>query len=418
MNEPAAEWVPLDRIRPWKDNPRKNDGAPVEKVAQSIRRFGFGAPILARTNGEIIAGHTRWKAAKDLGLERVPVRFLELDPADAHLLAVADNRIGEEAEWDEDMLTAVLADLKAQGAALTDTGFDEKELEQLLADVGGGGGFDDAPEAEISRAEELREKWGTALGQRWRIPSLSVAGGEHALLCGDSTVEENVERVVAGTRAQCCWTDPPFGVGYVGKTEDALTIQNDKLTGDALRKFLAACFSAADAHALQPGAALYIAHPPGPNSLEFLLAAREVGWKHRQTLVWSKDSLVLGHSDYHFRHELILFGYTPGGGRRGRGAEGWYGDNAQTTVFDVPRPKASEEHPTMKPPELVAAMVRNSCPVGGLVFEPFSGSGTTLIACEGSQRLCRAIELDPKFVAVALERLSAMGLEPALDNAV
>lgn len=415
--ESAAEWVAIEALRPWKDNPRKNDGEPVRKVAESIQRFGFGAPILARReNGEIIAGHTRWKAAKKLGLDRVPVRYLDLDPADAHLLAVADNRVAAEATWDDAMLAAILADLKAQGHELEATGFDAAELDKLLADATGGPGAE-APEPEISRADELREKWGTEPGQRWLTPSRTAPGGCHVLLCGDSAAEADVARVMGAERAHAMWTDPPYGVAYVGKTKAALTIANDDLKGDALREFLVRCFSSAAKGALKEGSAVYVAHPAGALSLEFLLAFREVGWRLHQTLVWRKDSFVLGHADYHYAHEPILFGYVPGGGRRGRGGEGWYGDNAQSTVFEVPKPRSNDEHPTMKPVELVATMLRNSVPVGGIVYEPFSGSGTTLVAAEGAGRVGRGIEIDPKYVAVALERLSAMGLQPELDAA-
>jgi DNA modification methylase len=244
-----------------------------------------------------------------------------------------------------------------------------------------------------------------------------VPGGRHVLLCGDSAAEADVARVMGQDRANAMWTDPPYGVAYVGKTKAALTIANDNLKGDALREFLVRCFASAAKCALTEGSAVYVAHPAGALSLEFLLAFREVGWRLHQTLVWKKDSFVLGHADYHYAHEPILFGYVPGAGRRGRGGEGWYGDNAQSSVFEVPKPRSNDEHPTMKPVELVATMLRNSVPVGGIVYEPFSGSGTTLVAAEGAGRVGRGIEIDPKYVAVALERLSAMGLEPALDAA-
>jgi DNA modification methylase len=221
---------------------------------------------------------------------------------------------------------------------------------------------------------------------------------------------------MGSARAHAMWTDPPYGVAYVGKNKAALTIANDDLKGDALREFLVRGFSAAGRRALGDGAAVYVAHPAGALSLEFLLAFREVGWRLHQTLVWKKDSFVLGHADYHYAHEPILFGYVPGAGRRGRGGEGWYGDNAQSSVFEVPKPRSNEEHPTMKPVELVASMLRNSVPVGGIVYEPFSGSGTTLVAAESTGRIGHGIELDPKYVAVALERLSAMGLQPELDS--
>jgi ParB/RepB/Spo0J family partition protein len=408
----AAEWIPTSALRPWADNPRKNDDA-VAAVAASIRRFGFGAPILARrANHEIIAGHTRWKAAQQLGLDRVPVRFLELDPVDAHLLALADNRLTEEASWNDEMLAAVLADLKAHEADLAATGFSDAELAKLLSDAAAIPEASEPAEAEPSRADELRAKWGTEPGQLWTIESRSAPGKTHRLLCGDSTKAEDVARLMATERAECMWTDPPYGVAYVGKTKAKLTLANDRLTGARLFEFLCGAFVAADKHALAPGAALYVAHPAGALSLQFLLAFEHAGWRLHQTLVWVKDRMVLGHSDYHYSHEPVLFGYTPAPGRRGRGGEGWFGDNAQTSVFQVPRPKASEEHPTMKPPELVAAMVRNSTPTGGRIFEPFSGSGSTMAACESIGRVCTGIELDPKYVAVALERMHAMGLRP------
>jgi site-specific DNA-methyltransferase (adenine-specific) len=416
--ESAAEWVPLSALRPWKDNPRKNDGEPVRKVAASIRRFGFGAPILARrADGEIIAGHTRWKAAQELGLERVPVRFLDLDPADAHLLAVADNRLGEDASWDDEMLSAVLADLRAQERDLASTGFSDDEIAKLVADTlrGEGPVGVDPAEAELSRADELLKKWAVEAGQLWEIPSLSTAGKAHRILCGDSTRPEHVTRLMGGERASAMWSDPPYGVAYVGKTSAKLTIENDDLSASKLFDFLVAAFAVADEQALERGAAIYVAHPAGPKSTQFLLAFEHVGWKLVQTLVWVKDVMVLGHSDYHYKHEPILYGRAPGApGRRGRGGEGWYGDNAQTSVFEVARPRANVEHPTMKPVELVVAMLRNSAPVGGLVYEPFSGSGTTMAACESIGRVCRAVELDPKYVAVALERMSAVGLTPTL----
>ncbi|MGH7295573.1 MAG: DNA modification methylase [Polyangiaceae bacterium] len=407
--------MPTEALRPWATNPRKNDDA-VAAVVESIRRFGFGAPILARrANGEIIAGHTRWKAARQLGLDRVPVRFLDLDPVDAHLLALADNRLGEEAIWDDEMLSAVLADLKAHDADLAATGFSDKELAELLADAAAGGDAEDVPEPELSRADELQAKWGTEPGQLWTIESRAAPGKRHRLLCADSTRADDVERLMGADRAECMWTDPPYGVKYVGRTRAKLTLANDTLEGTKLFDFLCACFVAADKHALTEGAAVYVAHPAGALSLQFLLAFEHAGWRLHQTLVWVKDSMVLGHSDYHYAHEPLLYGYKRAkSGRRGRGGEGWYGDNAQTSVFEVARPKASEEHPTMKPVGLVAAMVRNSSPPGGLVYEPFSGSGSTMAASETSGRTCAAIEIDPKYVAVALERLSAMGLAPAL----
>ena len=262
----------------------------------------------------------------------------------------------------------------------------------------------EAPEPQIDKARQLQAKWKTKRGQVWEV-------GKCRLMCGDSTSDDI--RILMGTeRADCMWTDPPYGVSYVGKTKQKLTIDNDRAVG--LGAFLGKTFAKADAHALRPGSAIYIAHPSGALAAEFAAAFVGVGWRIHQTLVWVKDSMVLGHSDYHYRHEPILFGYKVGGGRRGRGGQGWYGSNSETSVFEVARPKASQEHPTMKPPSLVARMVANSCPVGGLVFDPFLGSGTTCVAAAKTGRVARCCEIDPGFMAVALERLSEMGLKPEL----
>lgn len=404
----AAVWVDPGVLKPWAKNPRKNDGKPVDEVAKSIERFGFAAPIIANKDGEVIAGHTRLKAAKKLGLTSVPVRYVDLPEKEAHALAVADNKLGELAEWDDDLLRAAIDEVED----VSGLGFDERSLARLIDE---GRPPAESGDVVIGRPHALQKKWGTVLGQRWRIPSRN-AKGEHVLVCGDSGDSNVVARLMGTERAHMMWTDPPYGVVYIGKTKDALTIENDDLKGDSLREFLVRCFSVATTAALIEGAAVYVAHPPGGLLIEFALAFRDVTWRLHQTLVWNKGTIVLGHSDYHYAHEPILFGYTPGGGRRGRGGVGWYGDDAQRSVFDVAKPQANEDHPTMKPIDLVAIMVRNSAPLGGLVYEPFNGSGTTLLAAETTGRIGRGIELDPKYVAVALERLTQIGLEPKLDT--
>ncbi len=413
VTEQAAEWVALGDLKPWAKNPRKNDRA-VAKVVESIRTFGFGAPILARReNREVIAGHTRLKAATVLGMDRVPVRFLDIDEAHAHALAVADNKLGELAAWDDALLGAALADIVSSSVDIKASGFAEHELMKLIA-------ADDAATADGAAALEsapakLQRKWRTAHGQIWEIPSLTVNGGGHRLVCGSSIEAADVAALMRDERADMMWTDPPYGVSYVGKTGDALEIENDKMSPAVLQSFLEACFRASP---LKPGAAWYISHPAGAICLQFRLAVDAVGWLYRQGLVWVKDSMVLGRSDYHYKHEPIIFGYTPGGaGRRGRGSAQWHGGNAETSVFDVDRPKVNELHPTMKPVELVARMVRNSAAPGAVVYEPFSGSGSTMIACESAGRICRAIELDPKYVAVALERMAELGCHGQLSEA-
>ncbi len=212
-------------------------------------------------------------------------------------------------------------------------------------------------------------------------------------------------RLVQSDRPVWLWSDPPFGVEYSGRTRDALTIDNDDAIGlpDLLRR----AFGLSD-EILSDGAPVYIVHPAGPLSLVFGRAFIEVGWHFHQSLVWLKDSLVLGRSDHHYRHETMLYGWKKGRERF------WYGGRDQDSVFEVARPKGSELHPTTKPVELVARCLRNSSRPGDIGYEPFSGSGTTLVAAEHTGRVCRAMEIDPRYVAVALERLSALGLAPTL----
>ena len=404
--EPAAEWVATEKLRPWAHNPRKNDQV-VERVADSIRRFGFGAPIIARkADGEVIAGHTRLKAAIRLGLPRVPVRYLDLDPADAHLLALADNKTSELADWDEAALGLVLEQLRAEDMdLLAGTGFSDAEIQRLIdgahANEGGATG-DDA--AALDRPSELQQKWSTAVGQHWEVPSKTVPGRVHRLACGDSTDREVVARLFDGAVASWMWTDPPYGVEYEGKTGDALKIRNDGAEG--LPALLAAAFANAD-RVLAEGAPIYIAHPAGPLAVEFGCAFLGAGWHLHQTLVWVKNAMVLGHSDYHYRHEPLLYGW-----KGSRSKRPWFGGRDKDSVLAFDRPAASEEHPTMKPIELIAHCLRSSSASGSLGYEPFGGSGSTLLAAEQLGRLCYGIELDPRYAAVILERLAALGLEP------
>jgi DNA modification methylase len=224
--------------------------------------------------------------------------------------------------------------------------------------------------------------------------------GQHRLLCGDSTEAADVERLMGGGLADCMWTDPPYGVDYVGKTADALTIKNDGPSD--IEAVVSRAFALAAA-ALEPGAPVYCAHPAGAQGLLFAGLFDEA-FSFRQGLVWNKGQMVLGHSDYHYSHEPILYGYTVGPGRRGRGGEGWYGDNSQTSVIDVPKPLASSEHPTSKPVELIERCLRNSTPAGAAVLDLFAGSGSTLIACENLCRRCYAMEIDPGYCDCIVDR--------------
>ncbi len=406
--------VPLTALKPAPWNPRTVREARFKALCASLKAdpdFLWRRPILAMADGTVYAGNMRLRAAQHLGWTEVPALVEDVPEQLARERALRDNN--SSGEWQEDDLAKLVYELGQEGSDLAALAFDDGELRKLLASVGVGG--DDAPEAEIDRAEELREKWQTAAGQLWVIPSKSVPGKAHRLLCGDSTRADSVGRLLEGNRAQMLWTDPPYGVEYVGKTKDALTLQGDTAAG--LLPLLTAAFTNATA-GCEEGAPWYIAHPPGALCLVFGDAIRAAGWRFHQTLIWVKDSMVLGHSDYHFKHEPMYYGFMPGEGRPGRGNHDgtrWRGDHSQVSVFDIPRPKRSEAHPTMKPPALVAACMQNSSGRGDAVLDLFAGSGSTAAAAESIGRVSYSQELDPKYVAVCLERLSQMGLEPRLE---
>ena len=383
-------------------NPRRGD---VPAIAASLARLGQYRPIVVNKGTytgrpyEVLAGNHTLMAARQLEWEEIDAVVVDVDEDTATRIVLVDNRTNDLASNDEEILAQLLSELPD----LEGTGYDLDDLDLLTAAADSRSVVtdpDDAPEAPDDPITEP--------GQIWHL-------GPHRLLCGDSTETDAVLAFMGGDVADCMWTDPPYGVEYVGKTKDALTIQND--SAENLPKLLARAFATAT-RVLRPGAPVYVAHPAGPLFQEFVKAFNEAGWSLRQTLVWVKDQMVLGHSDYHYRHEPILYGYTGGGkGRLGRGGKHWYGDHSQTSVFEVPKPPRSDKHPTMKPVSLIAAMLNNSCPPGGMVYEPFGGSGSTLIAAHTTGRVARLVELDPRYCDVICHRWQeATGILPRLDG--
>jgi DNA modification methylase len=402
------EFMPLGALAPAKRNPKKHLDADIQK---SVARFGYVEPIVydERTSA-LVAGHGRreallaMKAAGQTAPSGVKVDGEEwLVPvlrgwasrsdqeAEAYLLASNQLTIG--GGWDGGPLADILRELEANDA-LDGVGFSSEDLDALLQETATA----DDPNDEQDVAAPPSDTY-VQLGDVYAL-------GRHRIICGDCTDPLVIDRLMGDGKASMSWTDPPYGVSYVGKTKDALTIENDG--ADGLEALLHGAFHSMD-RVLEPGSPIYVAHPPGPLSVTFGNCFLQAGWQLRQTLVWDKGSIVLGHSDYHYRHEPILYGYKRAeSGRRGRGGEGWYGDNAQASVLEFPKPSRSEAHPTMKPVELVEKCLLNSSERAAVVFEPFSGSGTTLLACEKTARTCRAVELDPKFVQVAIERWEAL----------
>lgn len=374
----------LDEIRPYENNPRVNDGA-VGAVAESIREFGFQQPIVVDRDGVIIAGHTRYKAAKKLGLTEVPVVVAEnLTDEQVRAYRLADNKTGELAEWDFSALEEELAGIGELDMSLF--GFEPekmKEPEEITEDD-----YEEEP-PEVPKARP---------GDVYQL-------GRHRLMCGDSTDVQSVQKLCQG-QVDLLLTDLPYGVDYTGKTKDALKIQNDAKTDEALRDMLADAFSAADA-VMKPGAVFYIWHAD-LKSFVFRLACQMAGWEVRQVLIWAKNTMVMGRQDYQWKHEPCLYGWKEGAGHL------WASDRKQTTILELDRPTKNKEHPTMKPVKLFDYQIQNNTKGGDVVLDLFGGSGTTIIACEQDGRCARVMELDPRYVDVIIDRWEKLTGERAV----
>ncbi|VTT16022.1 DNA modification methylase [Streptococcus dysgalactiae] len=368
----------LSEITPYKNNPRNNDEA-VGPVAESIKEFGFKVPIVIDKNGEIVNGHTRYKAAKKLGLETVPVIVAD-DLSDEQIKAfrLADNKVGEIAVWDLDLLNEELNDIL--DLDMSAFGFDVLDnLDDLIEDE------KDLDDFTETVPDEPKSK----LGDIYQL-------GSHKLMCGDSTNEADVKKLMNGEMADLLLTDPPYNVAYEGKTKDSLTIKNDSMDNDSFRQFLVNAFSSAN-EVMKPGAVFYIWHADS-EGYNFRGACFDIGWTVRQCLIWNKNSMVLGRQDYHWKHEPCLYGWKDGAGHL------WASDRKQTTVIDYDKPQRNGVHPTMKPVGLFDYQIKNNTKGSDIVLDLFGGSGTTLIACESNGRHARLMEYDPKYVDVIISR--------------
>jgi DNA modification methylase len=380
--------VPIDTLTPYPGNARRGDQ---DAITSSVRDLGvWRAHVVQESTGYVLVGNHQLRALLDLGATHAPASTRDCDDDTARAIALRDNHTSDLGGYDQTDLLA-LYQATDQTVGLELAGLTAGDLAALERAVAGAPTAhtnpDDAP--PLPEAAPISQP-----GDVWRL-------GPHRLLVGDATESATYATLLADEQAACLWTDPPYGVGYVGKTKAELTIRNDG--EDQLSALLTASLGQA-VEATIPGGAVYVAAPAGVQGLAFAQVLNALGvW--RQTLTWLKDVFVLGHSDYHYKHESIYFGYKPGAvGRRGRGGGGWYGDNAQTSVLEFPRPKRSTEHPTMKPVDLVAYCLRNSTRPGDLVLDPFAGSGSTLIACHQEDRTARLIELDPRYADVTCRR--------------
>jgi DNA modification methylase len=353
--------------------------------------------LTGRAN-EVLAGNHTLLAARLLGWDAIDGALVDVDEQTARRIVAADNRLADLGEYDARDLHELLSSIDD----LTVTGYLQDDLDALTRDL-----YPPEPKTDPDDVPDMPAEPVSESGQIWAL-------GNHRLLVGDSTDVEAVRRLCGDVAPDCVWTDPPYGVEYVGKTKNALRIQNDGSAG--LADLLDAAFTAVVA-VCKPGAPVYVAHAD-TERITFESAMWAAGMKVRQNLVWVKNTMVLGRSDYHYKHEPILYGFTPEGeGRLGRGGERWFGGNSQTTVFEVEKPPRNAEHPTMKPVALIDAMLANSLPAGGVVLDPFGGSGSTLIAAHGRQARCFTAELDPRYADVILRRFEAhTGVVPLLDG--
>ena len=366
--------MPIDTVKPYIYNPRVNDQA-VDAVARSIEEFGFRSPIVVDESKTIINGHTRLKAAKQLGLEQVPVLLADdLTEEQVRAFRLADNKTAELAEWDDDMLEEELSLL--DDIDMSEFGFEEivEELE-----VEEDEGFDD----------ELPKEPRAQIGDVYKL-------GGSRLVCGDSLDPKTYELLCEGEEMDLYLTDPPYNIAYEGKTAEALTIENDDMSDEDFRTFLFEAFTAAG-DVMKPGASFYIWHAEF-EKYNFVGACNDVDWTIRQTLIWNKNQFTLGRQDYQWKHEPCLYGWKPGA------SHSWYGGYSETTVLDFNKPNKNIEHPTMKPIELFAYLIKNSTKQGDNVLDNFGGSGTTIMACEQLNRRAFVIELDPKYVDVIINR--------------
>jgi len=426
----ALEFLPLEALVPYARNARTHSEEQIGQIAASISHFGFTNPVLVGADNDIIAGHGRVMAARQLGMAEVPCfRLGHLSEEDRRAYVLADNKIALNAGWDEELLKLDLGELRDAGFDLALTGFNRDEIDALFLDE------ENLEEEGLTDDDAVPGSSGQFVSQRGDVWVL----GDHRVMCGDSTSLSDVERLCGSDPVDCCWTDPPYNVNYESK---AGKIENDHMGDAAFREFLRDAFVDAFVGAfavMRAGAPIYVAHAD-TEGFNFRGAFLEAGFKLSGCLIWVKPALVLGRSDYQWRHEPILYGWKEGA------AHSWYGGRKNTTVVeaeDVPfvvesgggavqidagetilrisgadlhveelvgsviraeKPKKSAEHPTMKPVLLVLGMLKNSSRRGDAVLDLFGGSGTTLIACQKIGRRARLMEFDPRYCDVIVRR--------------
>lgn len=363
----------IEEIKEYENNPRNNDNA-VEYVARSIKDFGFKIPIIIDKNNIIVAGHTRYKAAKELNLSEIPCIVAD-DLTDEQIKAfrLVDNKSAELADWNLELLNIELENIHD-----IDMNLYNFDLTEMLDNV-----VDDDYEIELPEDPKTKQ------GNIYKL-------GNHYLMCGDSTNLDDVQKLMQDQKADLIITDPPYNVNYEGKTEDSLKIINDNMEDSQFYNFLESAFINLN-NSLKDGGAAYIFHAD-TEGLNFRKAFVDSGFKLAQCLIWSKNTFVMGRQDYQWQHEPILYGWKLGAGHY------FINDRKQSTILNFDKPSRNEDHPTMKPIDLVAYLIKNSSKKNEIIIDFFGGSGSTLIACEQLNRKVYLMELDPRYCDVIVDR--------------
>lgn len=385
MSELKYELVDVDRLIPYINNARTHSKEQVTRLASSIKEFGFINPVITDGEHGILAGHGRIAAAKQLGIKQVPcISAAYLTEAQKKAYILADNRLPMDAGWDNDLLKIEIESLQAEGFDVGITGFDEKEIADLFA------ADNEAQEDGFDVDEELSKPCFSQAGDVWHL-------GKHRVICGDSTKQDTYAALLGDDKVNLVCTDPPY---LVKLNSTSGTIKNDDLNDEEGLKFLKGAFSCMH-DSMAKDASIYVFYATAKARV-FHDAFEDSGFKVGAGLVWKKDRLVLTRTDWKYIHEPIIFGWRKDGRHR------WYGDQKQTTVFEFARIKNSKNdgcgHPSSKPVPLIAYLIKQCTQENGLVLDGFLGSASTLIACEQLNRICYGIELEPKFVDVAVNR--------------
>ncbi|TCL60562.1 site-specific DNA-methyltransferase (adenine-specific) [Kineothrix alysoides] len=383
MKTAKLQVLAISDLNPADYNPRKklkSGDREYESIKKSIEEFGFADPVVVNSDMTIIGGHQRMTVASDLGYTEVPCAIVDVDKTQEKALNIALNKIT--GEWNKELLADLIKELQEVDFDMGKTGFEPPEIEQLFNSVHD----KKVTENDFDMDAELAKPNVAEAGDVWLL-------GKHRVICGDSILPETYERLMEGSKANMVLTDPPYNVNV---EETAGKIKNDNMADEDFYKFLFAAFVNME-QSMEADASIYVFHAD-TQGLNFRKAFTNAGFYLSGCCIWKKNALVLGRSPYQWQHEPCLFGWKKDGRHQ------WYSDRKQTTIWEYDRPKSSKEHPTMKPIALMAYPIQNSCMSNCIVLDPFLGSGSTLIACEQTGRICYGIELDEKFVDVIVNR--------------